>query len=90
MGVANTGFEEDIMDFKRAITVVLCVCATSAIMLTASCGQSDNKPASTLTKAQRDSVLAASQIPGASVVGRALEVSDSANARAQRTDNSAP
>jgi hypothetical protein len=36
----------------------------------------------TLTQAQRDSAIAASQLPGAGVVGKALEVADSAKARA--------
>lgn len=33
------------------------------------------KPASTLTEAQRDSAIARSSLPGASTVGRALDVS---------------
>ena len=79
------------MAFRRIITILLSISATSALILTASCGgQSNSEPASTLTKAQRDSVLAASVLPGASVVGRALEVADSADARAQRIDDSAP
>ena len=78
------------MAFKRIITILLSISATSALILTASCGsESEGKPSSTLTKAQRDSVLAASALPGASVVGRALEVADSADARAQRMDDSA-
>ena len=42
----------------------------------AGCGHSERapKPLSTLTEAQRDSVLARSNVPGASAVGRAFEV----------------
>lgn len=36
---------------------------------------------------QRDSVLAKSKLPGASVVGRALAVSDTASARAALADS---
>jgi hypothetical protein len=39
-----------------------------------------------LTQRQRDSVLAETPLPGAEVVGRALEVSDSTAARARRLD----
>ena len=39
-----------------------------------------------LTQRQRDSVLAETPLPGAKVVGRALEVSDSTAARAKRLD----
>ncbi len=43
---------------------------------------SESNPPRTLTQAQRDSAIAASALPGASVVGKALEVADSAEARA--------
>jgi len=46
-------------------------------------GQAAKEPRH-LTEAQRDSAIAASQLPGASVVGKALEVSDSAKARANK------
>jgi len=39
---------------------------------------------SALTRHQRDSVIAESDLPGAAVVGRALEVADSAAARSER------
>lgn len=38
----------------------------------------------TLTQAQRDSAIAVSQLPGAGVVGKALEVADSADSRANQ------
>ena len=40
----------------------------------------------TLTQRQRDSLLSTMPVPGASAVGRALRVADSAAARAQRHD----
>ena len=46
-------------------------------------GQASRPP---LTERQRDSVLARSSLPGASVVGRAMEVSDRAADRAAGSD----
>lgn len=40
-----------------------------------------------MAERQRDSVLAKSTLPGASVVGNALAVSDTASARAARADS---
>lgn len=37
-----------------------------------------------MTQRQRDSTIAASGLPGASAVGKALEIADSAEARAKR------
>jgi hypothetical protein len=39
----------------------------------------------TLSKRERDSTLAASPLPGAGAVGKAMEISDSAAARSQRS-----
>ena len=39
-----------------------------------------------LTQHERDSILAESDLPGAGVVGKAIEVSDSSTARAKRLD----
>jgi uncharacterized protein YcfL len=55
--------------------------AVAALVALAGCS-SDNKPASTLTEHQRDSVLAKSSLPGAAVVGGALYESDRASNRA--------
>ena len=41
----------------------------------------------TLTRAQRDSVIGASKLPGAGSVQRALDVADSAAARNERLDS---
>ena len=45
------------------------------------------KPASTLTEAQRDSAIARSSLPGASTVGRALELSGQATGSAAKMDS---
>lgn len=52
----------------------------------AGCSGGDKPPETrrTLTERQRDSTLARSKLPGAGVVGKALEVADSASARANR------
>lgn len=39
-----------------------------------------------LTQHERDSILAETDLPGAGVVGRAIEASDSSAARAKRLD----
>jgi len=39
-----------------------------------------------LTQHERDSILAESDLPGANVVGKAIEVSDSSTARSKRID----
>ena len=49
-----------------------------------SCGE--KAPKKNLTRAQKDSVLAESDLPGAGVVGKALEAADSSDARAKRLD----
>ena len=57
------------MTLRARLTVVsLCVAA----LCVAGCGRSD-KPASTLSQSQRDTVLSKSDIPGASAVGHAFD-----------------
>ena len=58
------------------------VCALPAC----SGGEAD-EPASTLTRAQRDSVLSESRLPGAATVKGALDVADTARARADRSES---
>ena len=53
----------------------------------ASCAKPANDHSPPLTERQRDSILATEPLPGASVVGRALAVSDSAARRAARMDS---
>ena len=52
--------------------------------------KSERQPSTGLTESQRDSVIAASRLPGARVVGRAMALSDSAKARAKRIDDGQP
>lgn len=53
----------------------------------AGCGSGDaDEPASTLNRAERDSVLADSPLPGAGALKGALEVADTAAVRASRID----
>lgn len=47
----------------------------------------DAAPGDTLTRAQRDSVIGASKLPGARGVQRALDTRDSANARNAAMDS---
>jgi hypothetical protein len=62
--------------------VVLC-----SLSLFAGCGNDkSNNTKKELTRAQKDSVLSESVLPGAGVVGSAITVSDSAAARAKRLD----
>jgi hypothetical protein len=63
-----------------------------ALLLTGvlSCGQSDSTARrDALTKRERDSMLGASQLPGAQGVRGALKASDSAAARREREDAAA-
>ncbi|HTK30741.1 MAG TPA: hypothetical protein VL332_02175 [Candidatus Saccharimonadaceae bacterium] len=56
-------------------------------VLAASCAKSEPDHSKQLTERQRDSILAKEPIPGASVVGRALQASDRAAADAARADS---
>ena len=56
--------------------------AAAGLIALAGCSSGSDRPASTLTEHQRDSVLAKSILPGAAVVGRALTESERASNRA--------
>jgi hypothetical protein len=65
-----------------------CLFLLAPLVLTGCAGHSSTpKPASTLTEAQRDTALARSSLPGASTVGRALDVSGQASTRVSREDS---
>lgn len=67
----------------RLLAVALLCAATG-------CGGGEaDEPASTLSKAERDSVLGASNLPGAATVRGALDVADSAQVRADRAEDAA-
>ncbi|HUF12638.1 MAG TPA: hypothetical protein VMN78_06045 [Longimicrobiales bacterium] len=50
----------------------------------------DSAPAPTPTRGQRDSAVAASKLPGAGAVRRALETSETASRRAEAMDSVLP
>lgn len=56
----------------------------------AGCGTKEIVPGKEVTQRQRDSAVAASRLPGAQGVGRAIRVQDSAAARAARLDSIDP
>jgi hypothetical protein len=58
-----------------------------AWLVTGGCSRSAERPASTLTEAQRDTAIARSVLPGASVVGRAMQVSGREARRATSMDS---
>ena len=64
----------------RAIVCVVAMCFTAGACVKKAPEQA-KKP---MTTAQRDSAIAASKLPGANVVGKALEVADSAEVRANK------
>lgn len=67
----------------RAVAIV-------AVLLGAACSGDNAResvPADTLSRAQRDSVIGASSLPGARSVQRAIETRDSANARNAAMDS---
>ncbi|HKQ58438.1 MAG TPA: hypothetical protein VJY35_11275 [Candidatus Eisenbacteria bacterium] len=68
----------------RSILAFACLAMIAALTLAlAGCAPRAEKSArAPLTERQRDSVLAKSALPGAPVVGRALDVSDQATDRA--------
>ncbi len=65
----------------------LCVGILVAAALLAGCGKHEEKPAAQLTEHQRDSVLATEPIPGASVVGRAMQAAGAEERRADKLDS---
>jgi hypothetical protein len=65
----------------------IATCALLSIAL-AGCGAHEQKASKELTERQRDSIIATEKaLPGSGVVGRALAVSDSEAARAQRMND---
>ena len=70
-------------------TIVLTLSLVGVVCLLVACGGEQDEAASTLNKAERDSVLSESRLPGASTVKGALAASDSAQARADRANAAA-
>jgi hypothetical protein len=66
----------------RILSGIVVVVLLAAVV---GCGQhADQTARAPLTERQRDSVIAKSSLPGAAVVGRALDVSDRAAERASK------
>ena len=73
--------------------ILVLVLFVGAFGLFGGCSEKKSKnepPSSGLTESQRDSAIAASKLPGARVVGGAMALSDSADARAKRIDDNQP
>ena len=74
--------------------VLVLVLFVGFLVLFGSCSEkkseSEHQPSSGLTESQRDSAIAASELPGAKVVGQAKALSDSAEARVKRIDDDQP
>lgn len=72
----------------RLLAVAAVVLVLSVVPLVVGCAKPDaNKPASSLTEAQRDTVLSKSAIPGASAVGRAMDAAGNEATRAAGMDS---
>ena len=71
------------MNPRNRLLLALC------LLVTAGCAEhaSEQRPASRLTEAQRDTAIARSSLPGASVVGRALDVSGRGTGHAAQLDS---
>lgn len=61
--------------------------AIGLVVLLVGCARNEHSPASSLTEAERDTALARSDLPGAIVVQRALEVNGVATDRAAGVDS---
>ena len=67
----------------KPMLLLLLLCATACTAT----GDEDAAAADTLTRAQRDSVIGASSLPGARSVQRAIDTRDTANARNAAMDS---
>jgi len=66
-------------------TIRLAISTTILSLCLDGCSSHKSSETRVMTEHQRDSTIAASNLPGAGVVGKALEQADSAQARANRT-----
>ena len=69
----------------RVRSIVFAAALVLALPLTG-CAKSEDKPASTLTQAQRDTAIAKSDLPGADAVGAALRANGKEQAHATQVD----
>ena len=72
---------------RRAVIGALgAVCLALAFFAGCSRSGEGGSPADTLTQRQRDSIAATLPLPGVGAIGKALDASDAAKARAERLD----
>lgn len=73
---------------KRSITAALLAAGTLGLLACSQGGEGsgDASAADTLTRRQKDSIISEMPIPGSGAVGRALDASDAAKARAEAHD----
>jgi hypothetical protein len=78
------------MPFPRIVRTI--TIATTVLLAACSSGgrEGAKKPAPPMAEAHRDSLIAASRLPGAAAVGKSLAIADSARARAARVDGETP
>lgn len=75
---------------RRGTLLILAAIAVAAALTACSAKKpeqarkTEREPATEMSERQRDSTIAHSKLPGAGVVGRAMEQADSAAARAAR------
>jgi hypothetical protein len=67
--------------------VWICLVLIAVLALGGACSKKAETAKKPLTTAERDSLIGESKLPGAPVVKKALEQSDSAKARAERENN---
>jgi hypothetical protein len=66
--------------------VCLLILAVSLVACGPGGGASDGQSTDTLTRREKDSIISTLPVPGAGAVGRALDASDAARARAEQHD----
>ena len=64
-----------------------CVLLVGLVMAACTSGESADAADPEVTRAQRDSAIAESDLPGAAAVGRAIDASEAARERAARMDS---
>jgi hypothetical protein len=72
---------------RRAPRAAIVVAAALGIWACGQGGPDAQSAADTLSRRQKDSIIATRPIPGASAVGRALDAQDAARERAARHDS---
>lgn len=78
--------KRSIQQGARAMLKIIIVIFIS-VSIVACTGTTKDSSKKKLSQHERDSILAETDLPGAGVVGRAIEVSDSSTARAKRLDD---